>query len=308
MRFPTIPRIASAAALVTLFALPAAAWGPDGHEWINLIAAQNLPSDVPAFVRDTNGLNVIEYIGPEPDRWRNKAEGELNDTQAADHFILLPLADRVGPLPKMRYDFLRELSQLQAAHPNEKLTAEAVGMNPWQTEEIWQRLKVDFREYRALKAAHKNTAGVEVAILFDAGWLGHYVGDGSQPMHSSLQYAGWVGPNPNGYTTSHKIHWQFENDFVIAAANKQQVSKLVAQAKPQLIGDEWTQYLAYLRSNSAKAEQIYKFEKSGALQGKGTADSRAFVDQCLATGAIELRNMIYTAWVRSADPVEGFKG
>ena len=42
---------------------------------------------------------------------------------------------------------------------------------------------------------------MEQAILFYAGWLGHYVGDGSQPLHTTIQYNGWVGPNPHGYTT-----------------------------------------------------------------------------------------------------------
>ena len=32
------------------------------------------------------------------------------------------------------------------------------------------------------------------------------------------------------------------------------------------------------------------------------------VDERLAAGAIELRDLIYTAWVKSADPVQEFKG
>ena len=52
--------------------------------------------------------------------------------------------------------------------------------------------------------------------MFYAGWLGHYVADGSQPLHTTIQYNGWTGPNPNGYTTEHKIHAQFETAFVIA--------------------------------------------------------------------------------------------
>ena len=50
-------------------------------------------------------------------------------------------------------------------------------------------------------------------------------------------------------------------------------------------------------------EQVYKFEKAGALTGAGTAESRQFTAQCLARGATMLRNMIYTAWIRSADPM-----
>ena len=39
---------------------------------------------------------------------------------------------------------------------------------------------------------HKDTAPAEEAILFYAGWLGHYAGDGSQPLHTTINYNGWV--------------------------------------------------------------------------------------------------------------------
>ncbi len=45
---------------------------------------------------------------------------------------------------------------------------------------------------------------MEAAIIFYAGWLGHYVGDGSQPLHVTVNYNGWTGPNPHGYTTDIK--------------------------------------------------------------------------------------------------------
>ena len=32
------------------------------------------------------------------------------------------------------------------------------------------------------------------------------------------------------------------------------------------------------------------------------------VDERLAAGVIELRDLIYTAWVKSGDPVQEFKG
>src|SRR6202041_2342026 len=98
-------------------------------------------------------------------------------------------------------------------HPDDYLP-EHVGLQPYITMEVYGRLKAAFREYRQRQAAHQPTRAVEQAIIFYAGWLGHYVGDGSQPLHTTIQYNGWVGPNPNGYTTEHKIHWQFEGPFV----------------------------------------------------------------------------------------------
>ncbi len=292
-RFSGLSRVAIASTLIALFATqPAWAWGTDGHMIINRLAVQYLPADVPLFLRDENALNTAEYLGPEPDRWRNRAEDELSQTQAPDHFIDLEYADLVGPLPKKRYDFIRALAgKTIPGHPDQPLTAEKVGMQPWQVEEVWQRLKVDFREYRHLVAAHQPTRPVETAILFDAGWLGHYVGDGSMPLHTSIQYNGWTGPNPNGYTTEHS-----------------DIAPLVAESKPKVIDDEWAQYLDYLRHTNTLVEKTYQIEKSGGFTDAGTPEAKAFTRERLAAGAIELRNLIYSAWVHSADPVEEFHG
>jgi hypothetical protein len=181
-------------------------------------------------------------------------------------------------------------------------------MQPWQVEEVWQRLKVDLREYRKLVADHKPTRPVETAVLFDAGWLGHYVGDGSMPLHTSIQYNGWTGPDPNGYTTEHHIHSQFESVYVHANIRPADVAPLVAESKPKVIDDEWTQYLDYLRHTHTLVERTYQIEKAGGFTDAGNAEGKAFTKERLAAGAVELRNLIYSAWVHSADPVEEFHG
>jgi hypothetical protein len=284
------------------------AWGSDGHQMINRLAAANLSSDVPAFLRDVSAQNTMAYLGPEPDRWHNRAEDELSSTQAADHFINMEYADLVGTLPKKRYDFIRALETAQAAHPEFSLTPEKVGMQLWQVEEIYERLKSSLRDYRSLVAAHQDTKPVETAILFYAGWLGHYVGDGSQPLHTTIQYNGWTGPNPNGYTTEHTIHSQFETAFVSANIKASEVAPLVAAAQPKALEDEWTDYLAYLRHTQSLVAKVYQLEKAGGFTDAGTPDAKQFTAERLAAGAIELRDLIYTAWLRSGDPVEQFKG
>jgi hypothetical protein len=63
---------------------------------INKLAASTLPVDVPVFLRSEAAVNEIEYLGPEPDRWRSPAEPELNAAQALEHFIDLEPADALG--------------------------------------------------------------------------------------------------------------------------------------------------------------------------------------------------------------------
>ncbi len=208
-----------AAALVTALILPAPAafgWGNEGHTWINSVAARATPPDMPRFFR--RAVAELAYLGPEPDRWRNPAEAALKYSQEPDHFIDLERISWLDPLPRDRYQFYRMLYEKRAAvtdHPDDYLP-EHVGLQPYITMEVFGRLKAAFREYRILREAHKPTGPVQQAIVFYAGWLGHYVADGSQPLHTSIQYNGWVGPNPKGYSTQHTIHWQFESTYVAA--------------------------------------------------------------------------------------------
>ncbi|MGC1462872.1 MAG: S1/P1 nuclease [Terracidiphilus sp.] len=271
------------------------AWGNEGHRMINRLAAKSLPADVPAFLHSEVALNEIEYLGPEPDRWRSPAEPELVAAQAPEHFIDLELADALGPLPHKRLDF--EAKVFAAGERPEK-----IGLQPWETTEVWERLKAAMRQYRAMTANHEDTRPVEDAILFYAGWLGHYVGDGSQPLHTTVQYNGWTGPNPDGYTTGHQIHWQFEGPFVAANIHSAEVAAKMTPVKA-IDGDMFDGYLAYLRQTAMYVERVYQLEKAGGFTGAGTAESREFTAERMAAGASMLRDMIYAAWLESGIPV-----
>jgi hypothetical protein len=304
LRFPLFPRPArlsvpalAVLGLVCLVAHPPAAhaWGNSGHRLVNKLAASTLPPSVPAFLRSESAVNEIEYLGPEPDRWRSPAEPELNKAQAPEHFIDLEPADAQGPLPRNRLDF--EAKVFAAGDRPEK-----IGLQPWEATEVWERLKAALREYRNLAAAKQDTRGVEAAALFYAGWLGHYVGDASQPLHTTIQYNGWGGPNPNGYTTEHKIHWQFEGPFVDANLHEPEVRAKMTEPKA-IDGDIFDAYVAYLRTTRTYVDRVYQLEKAGGFVGAGTPESREFTAERLAAGASMLRDMIYTAWLESAKPV-----
>ena len=114
------------AGLISLAAQPPAAraWANEGHRLINRLAAGTLPADVPAFLRSQPAVNEIEYLGPEPDRWRSPNEPELSAAQAPEHFIDLEEADALGPLPRRRLDF--EARVFAAGQRPEK-----IGLQPW---------------------------------------------------------------------------------------------------------------------------------------------------------------------------------
>lgn len=278
---------------------PAWPWGIEGHSAINQVAAEKLPLDVPAFLR--NAADQLAYIAPEPDRWRQPSELALKRFQEPDHFINLEAVQGME-LPPDRYSFYRALAvrrQETPGHP-EDLLPEHVGMQPYITIEVYERLVVAFREYRRALQEHRNPAYPEADAVFYAGWLGHYVGDGANPLHTSIHYDGWVGANPKGYTTSKTVHWKMEGIFVAANLNRLQFADLVS-SQPQQLARPFQDYLQYLRESHSHVEEVYELEKAGGFDGEGTPASREFLRQRLAAGATMLRNMWYSAWLQSAE-------
>lgn len=282
-------------------------WGNDGHRMINRLASAKLPGEVPEFLRSNYAQDAMEYYGPEPDRWKSAAEAELRNAGSPEHYIDLEWADLIGTsLPRNRYDFVRALEIAQKAHPDLPLTPDKVGLQPWAADEWYERVKASMREYRGLKAAGKDTRPVEAEILFCAGILGHFVADASNPLHNTIQFNGWTGPNPKGYTTEHHIHGQMESDFVAANVTAKDVAPLIP-TQPQILSDFFEDYVAYIRRSNALVEQTYQIEKAGGFNAAGSAESREFIDQRLAAGATKLRDVIYTAWVKSADAVPQYR-
>lgn len=307
MKTGGLVRMAAVTLLPMMLVQQSLGWGSDGHKMINRVAGDSLPKDVPVFLRNAEAVNALEYYGPDPDRWRDSTEPLLRAAQEPEHFIDLEWADLLGDLPRKRYDYIRALAYAQKAHPELALTPEKVGLQPYVTTEIYDRMKVAMRQYRTLLAANEDTKPVEAEVVYLAGILGHYVADGSNPLHASMQYNGWTGENPNGYTTLHKIHSQFESAFVRANIKAKDISPLVGKT-PVVLGDVFADYMTYLRHSHSLVGKVYQLEKAGGFTDKGSAESRAFTEERLAAGATELRDMIYTAWIRSADPVPPYKG
>ena len=261
---------------------------------------------MPRFLRLAVG--EIGYLGPEPDRWRSPTEFALKNAQEPDHFIDLERVSWLDPLPPGRYEFYRKLYDKRVEllahpaddHPDDYLP-ERVGLQPYITMEVYGRLKAAFREYRQRLASHQPTQAVQHAIIFYAGWMGHYVADGAQPLHTTIQYNGWVGPNPNGYTTEHRIHSQFETAYVAANITTKDFAGLVKS--PERLDDPFARYVAYLKQSNGLVENAYVLEKAEGFAGKGSPAAFDFTTHRLAAGSQMLLDLWYTAWLESANAV-----
>lgn len=316
---PAVRVVATYVFVLLLNPFPADAWSNRGHRLINQVAAETLPADLPAFMRSPQAVAEISYLGPEPDRWRPETAPDLSRSSSPDHVFRYEAAVAASPLPRQRYEYLKRLDALRQQHPDQasQLTAQVTGTLPWQVEEIYQRLVSDFVVYRIVAGDVPASRGADMvpltkadlpyiqnSALFYAGWLGHYVGDGSMPLHTTVNSAGWVEKsNPNNYTTKGSIHHDYEVVTDQAIEDGKVTAKAIeSQMKPaHIVPDSFADTLLYLRAEGRFAPQVYDFEKSGALTGAGTSALDTFTSARMAEGAAMLRDLIYSAWIQSKD-------
>jgi hypothetical protein len=275
---------------------PVRGWGQHGHELSGRAAAMKLPAEMPKFFR--KATDQLSYLNPEPDRWRDRAEADLdkalNSAAAAEHFVDLEIIPPEAFAAVNRYDFTAELIKA-GKKPTE------AGFAPYRCLELFQRLRLEFRLWRAEKDARKR-AWIEQRIVNDAGILGHYVSDGANPHHTTIHYNGWVGDNPKGYTVYSRergFHFRFEEEFVGARIQLNDVLPLVGGVR--VVDRPREAIWAFLRDSNALVEELYVLDKREAFGAATAADEhKRFAAARLAAGAQMLRDLWWTAWATSA--------
>lgn len=304
-------RVPALALVAVLAAVPSSlfAWGNTGHRILGQTAMRALPAEMPAFLRTKQAAIDIGELSREPDR--SKGAGKLHDhDRDAAHFIDLDEDGKLLggppmlPLAATRAEFE---TQLRAAN----LDQWKVGYLPYSIIDRYQQLTTDFAYWRVLKAAEanpkwkKNRAWFtadrirrEALILKSLGELGHFVGDGSQPLHVTSHFNGWGdGPNPNNYSKA-RLHGPFEGDLVLATVKPAAVAAKVAPLRicncsiEQRVSD-------YLAATGKQVIPFYEMEKAGGM-APGEPRGTAMATERLAAGASELRDVTVEAWRASA--------
>ncbi|MDQ2667650.1 MAG: nuclease [Gemmatimonadota bacterium] len=280
-----------------LLAWSHAFWGEAGHRLTAQAASAALPDSMPAFFR--GAAKQLAYLNPDPDRWRSRAERDpaLSVASGAEHFInteMIPADRRANAFAApTRYAYADTLRALG-------LNAEVVGFLPFRILELTQRLRVEFALWRT--APNDQTREwIEARIINDAGILGHYVADGSNPAHTSANFNGWVGPNPNGYATDKQCHSRFESAYVQAKIILADVQPLV-EGTPRIHRELRPAVLAYLNETFGEVEHLYQLDKAAPFSATTeSASDKQFAAARLAAGARMLRDLWWTAWITSAD-------
>jgi hypothetical protein len=288
--------IAAAAVLLTTGAADggvALRWGLHGHEIAGRAAATGLPADMPAFFREAT--EQLAYLNPEPDRWRGDGFRELSEAKRYDHYIDLEIIPpNLLDLPD-RFQYLMALKDSGIANP-----ARDAGLISFRIVELYQRLIVEWQLWRRETDPAKR-AMIEQRIINDAGILGHYVTDGSNPHHTSVHHNGWARgyPNPRGFTTEPGFHSRFESQYVERNVRTHDLLPHVI-AQPRLIDEPRADVLNYLLHSHSRLERLYELdlEERWGANTRGAAH-REFAVERLAAGANMLRDLWWSAWVQS---------
>lgn len=297
--------------LVLVFAPRLTAWGARGHQTANRAAVRAIPDDGPTFLRAHE--DWIVYLSTIPDSWRQASEPFQKIIEDPNHgwfreqFAFLTNAN----LPRSRYEFVLALDaehrRLAAAGQTKAAALTNIrwtGTLPYAAVETYEQMVAGMRRYRAARATGADTRLVELEIASYMGRLGHYTADGAQPLHDTIHHDGWQGDNPKGYTTDPRVHGRFESRFVdaITLTSDDIQTDLPAAV---LLPDAFDAVIAHLDAAATHVEEIYQLDKAGAFEPAASQSTpeytkaRTLVRQQIARAAALLRDLAYTAWVRS---------
>jgi hypothetical protein len=316
-------------------------WDYEGHRTVNHLALAALPADFPAFVREPANAERIAFLSGEPDRWRNVQELPIRQYNVVDHYCDLEQLAEAGldasTVPSFRYDFATQFAAGRAAHAtnfppvdpakNDDHSREWPGFAPWAIAEYYGKLKSEFSYLKAYEEAGTpdEIANAKANIVYVMGVMGHYVGDCAQPLHTTKHHNGWVGSNPNGYTTWPGFHSWIDGGFFAKAGIKfADIAPKVTPAQPLVLAPRadgrdpmFAAVMDYLLAQFQLVEPLYQLEKAGKLSNEqekadrnrqqfaGPVDpaGRAFIEGQLLKGGEMLGALWLTAWKQAAPDV-----
>ena len=97
------------------------------------------------------------------------------------------------------------------------IRGELSGFLPWAITEKLPKTAVEFSDTLNALETHGGTpaeiADAKADVIYVMGFMGHFVGDASQPLHTTMHHHGWVGNNPNNYTTAASFHSWIDGGF-----------------------------------------------------------------------------------------------
>ena len=278
--------------------VPLPRWGSHGHEIAARAAHRTLPDGMPAFFRDAG--ERLAWLGPEPDRWRDRALTEMDQAWSYDHYVDLENLPPGALDAPDRFVYVKALYDAGLEKPERD-----AGFLPFRIVELYQRLVTQWRLWRAERDPARRD-WIEQRIVDDAGILGHYVTDASQPHHTTIHFNGWAAgaPNPAGHAEDRTFHARFEADFVDAHVTQADIDRRLPRRPDSVAGRARPSVIAFIHDTHATVEALYRLDRDVGFDpnAPARAETRDFAADRLAAGAAMLATLWWSAWQESAAP------
>jgi hypothetical protein len=311
--------------LSTLVVQTVFAWDYEGHRLVNQLALASLPKDFPAFAVTPEAKDRIAFLAGEPDRWRNTQNLELKHANGPDHYIdmeeLFLYHLKPETLPPLRYDFMAQIARSRAADaeafppidPSKDTdhTRELSGFLPWAMTEYYAKLKSEFSYLKAFEAAGGTPveiANAQANIIYTMGVMGHFYGDASQPLHTTMHFNGWVGSNPHHYTTNHTFHAWIDGGYLLKTHIQDDLGDMSKKMRPAQIvtfngqtaqADQiFPAAVSFIADQNKLVETVYQMDKDHKLSGEGEVglEGKPFIEGQLMKAGQFLGDIWYSAW------------
>jgi len=241
-------------------------WGGVGHKIINRNITKCFPSSMGYF---SNWTGTLEAHASDADS--RKGSRATDTIEYPRHFIDIEnysgwVAN--GWLP-------RSIDSARAIYGAPLVISE--GTLPWATLKVVDSLTTLF------KAKNYTQATLLAADL------GHYVGDGHQPLHITANYDG-------AQTNQSGVHGRYETTMV--GADSALIKQNMVVIPASYISDRVSFVFNYINDNHKYVDSVLIADKAGTLW----ASTGTFTTHLFEQASYKTASLIYTAWVDAGSP------
>jgi hypothetical protein len=266
-----------ALAIAALIPARALAWDSGTHRLITRVAVRALPDSAPlAFFNDN--LGQLQQYSNDPD---TKLRERYGVAETRRHYLDIEIYDSDwSALVPDRAAMVRKFGYR---------TLDRSGTLPWTIEEV-------------AKASERDWARADcAAVLRDSGYLAHYIGDASQPLHMTIHYDGFT-PADRG------LHARFEN--AVDAETRSLTSQVEKDVSLTTIDQVWNPVIAEMRQahgliqNVIDADRYARSHSSDPEQYRESLmkQQRAMIERQLADASSVLAEVWMFEWKQAGSP------
>ncbi len=252
-------------------------WGEKGHQIISKNAVELLPKEMDSFKAWKD--YIVQHSSDADIRRKS------DKTEAPRHYIDIDFYKEF-----LSGNMIENKDELISKYGDSTVTAN--GILPWATQETLNNLTEAFKEKNRDKA------------LIYAADLGHYVADGHQPMHTTVDY--------NGQLTDQKgIHFRYEVTMVDKHINT--LEQVKDSSYINYVENPLSFIFSYI-SNANSVNVVLLDADKLAHQEAGSTENNNYyrimwfrtkyvTEIQFKTAEEDLASLFYTAWLNAGKPV-----